>query len=294
MSSQSIYKSSKGKVRVLEMYDRFQADVDVQLEDHTVDTRFGTTHVLATGPENAQPVVITHGGNQTNPHALRNLSPLLKLNQYRVYAPDTVGHPGKSAQTRLSPRDSGYGQWLYDVLDGLNLESAAFVGGSFGAGIILRLAAYAPQRISKLALFVPSGIVRVPLSSMVFRIGGPYLRYLLSPSRERLIRAAQWMGDDLGENDLEWIEVAFRHVRIEPEMPRPATKEELEGLKAPTLVIAAEQDAMFPGDAVVKRAKEIIPNLVAAECLEGGTHFSSEKDIEYINGRIHEFLQVGR
>jgi len=208
MSSRSIYRSSKGEVRVLEMYDRFQADVGVQLEDHTVNTRFGTTHVLATGPENAQPVVITHGGNQTNPHALRNLSPLLKLNQYRVYAPDTIGHPGKSAQTRLSPRDSSYGRWLDDVLDGLNLESAAFVGGSFGAGIILRLAAYAPQRISKLALFVPSGIVRVPLSSMVFRIGGPYLRYLLSPSRERLIRAAQWMGDDLNEDDLALLDQA--------------------------------------------------------------------------------------
>ena len=109
-----------------------------------------------------------------------------------------------------------------------------------------------------------------------------------------MIQAAQWMGDDLSEDDLEWTEVAFRHVRIEPKMPRPATKEELERLKAPTLVIAAEQDAMFPGDAVVRRAKEIIPNLVAAECLEGGTHFSSEKGIKYINGRIREFLRVGR
>ena len=292
MANQSIYKSPEGEATVLEMYDRFQADIAIHFEDLLLDTRFGTTHILATGPQNAPPVVITHGGNQTNPHALRRLAPLLKRERYRVYAPDTIGHPGKSAQTRLSPKDDSYGQWLNDVLDGLSLESTAFVGGSFGAGIMLRLASYAPQRISKLLLFVPSGIVQVPLSSMVFRLGVPYLLYLLAPSRTRLTRAVQWMGDELGKDDLEWSEVAFRHIRIEAQMPRPATKRELERLRAPTLVIAAEHDVMFPGKAVIKRAREIIPNLVAAECLEGGTHYSSEKDMEYVNNRIGEFLET--
>jgi pimeloyl-ACP methyl ester carboxylesterase len=276
------------------MYHRFQASLGIHFEDLLLDTRFGTTHILATGPRDAPPVVITHGGNQTNPHALRRLAPLLKRERHRIYAPDTIGHPGKSAQTRLSPRDDSYGRWLNDVLDGLSLESAAFVGGSFGAGIMLRLAAYAPQRISKLFLFVPSGIVRVPLSSMVFQLSMPYLLYLLAPSRTKLARAVQWMGDELGKDDLEWSEVAFRHIRIEAQMPRPASKRELKRLQAPTLVIAAEHDAMFPGKAVIKRSREIIPNLVAAECLKGGTHYSSEKDMEYVNNRIWEFLETDK
>jgi pimeloyl-ACP methyl ester carboxylesterase len=276
------------------MYDRFQADMGIHFEDLLLHTRFGRTHVLATGPRDAPPVVIAHGGNQANPHALRRLAPLLKRERYRVYAPDTIGHPGKSAQTRLSPKDDSYGRWLSDVLDGLSLERAAFVGGSFGAGIVLRLAACAPQRISKLLLFVPSGIVRVPLSSMVFQLGVPYLLYLLAPSRTRLIRAVRWMGDELGQDDLAWSEIAFRHIRIEAQMPRPATKRELEYLRAPTLVIAAERDAMFPGKAVVKRAREIIPNLVAAECLEGGTHYSSEKDMQYVINRIWVFLETDK
>jgi pimeloyl-ACP methyl ester carboxylesterase len=45
---------------------------------------------------------------------------------------------------------------LYDRFrEGLGLDRAAFVGGSFGASIILRLAAYAPSRFLKMALFVP-------------------------------------------------------------------------------------------------------------------------------------------
>jgi pimeloyl-ACP methyl ester carboxylesterase len=220
--------------------------------------------------------------------------PLLRQGRYRVYAPDTIGHPGKSAQVRLSTRDQSYGQWLNDVLDGLGLDRAAFIGGSFGAGMILRLAAYAPQRIGKMALFVPSGIVSVPITSMVFRIGLPYLHYLLLPSRQRLLRAVKWMGSEIEDDVLQLIEAIFQHVRVEADMPRPATKAELANLTAPTLLIAAEKDVMFPGKAVVRRAKKIIPNLIATECLKGGSHYSSKADLRYVNKQIVEFLETSK
>jgi pimeloyl-ACP methyl ester carboxylesterase len=290
LSSQSIYKSPEGKDRILALYDGFLNKLDVAYEDRTVHTRFGATHVLVFGPEHAPPVVITHGGNSINPQGLRCLLPILRENCYRIYAPDTIGHPGKSAQTRLSPKDQSYGQWLADVLDGLGLESAAFVGGSYGAGIILRLAAFAPSRITKMALFVPSGIVGVPLHSMMWRIGLPFTLYLLFPNQKRLVQAVRWMGDEIEEDVLELVKTVFEQVKVEAEMPRPATKTELLGFHAPTLIVAAEKDAMFPGDAVIQRGREIIPNLVAAECLKGGTHYSSRQDMATIIQRIREFI----
>ncbi len=288
----SIYKSSEGEARILSLYDSFQNDLGVDFSDRMVNTRFGETHVLVAGPEQGVPVVITHGGNSITPQGLRGLLPLLKLGRYRVYAPDTIGHPGKSAQVRISPRDQSYGQWLNDVLDGLGLDSAAFIGGSFGAGIILRLAAFAPQRIAKMALVVPSGIVAVPLTSMIFRISLPYLLYLLFPSRKRLYRAVQWMGNDIEDDVLQLIEAVFQHVHVEAGMPRPSAKAELADFTAPTLVIAAEMDAMFPGEAVSERAKEIFSNLEVVECLKGGSHYSSKPDLEYVNRRIAEFLET--
>jgi len=290
----SIYRSAEGERRILELYDRFQRSMDVVFDERTVDTRFGPTHVLITGPEQGLPVVVTHGGNSVNPLGLRGLLPLLKLGRYRVYAPDTIGHPGRSAQVRLSGRDQSYGQWLSDVLDGLGQENAAFIGGSFGAGIVLRLAAYAPQRIAQMALFVPAGIVAVPLSSMVFRLGLPYLAYALFPSRQRMYRAIEWMGPNIEEDTLQLIEAVFRHVRVEAKMPRPATVAELANFTAPTLVIAAELDAMFPGAAVAKRAKALIPNLIRVECLKGGTHYSSKADMEQINRWIIELLETSK
>lgn len=288
----TIYKSAEGEARILELYDRFQKSLGGIFDDRMVDTRFGLTHVLVTGPEKGPPVVVTHGGNSITPQGLRGLLPLLKLGRYRVYAPDTIGHPGKSAQVRLSSGDQSYGEWLKDVLDGLGLDRAAFIGGSFGAGIILRLAAYAPQRITRMALFVPSGIVATPLPSIVFRITLPYMLYLLLPSRQRLYRAVRWMGGDIEDDVLELIEAVFKHVRVEPEMPRPATKAELEKFTAPTMVIAAENDAMFPGDAVTKKARELLTNLTVVECLKGGTHYSSKSDLKYVSKRIIEFLEA--
>lgn len=288
-SSPSIYRSPEGQAELMAVYDRAVARLGVEYKDRMVNTRFGVTHVLVVGPEDAPPLVNLHGGNSIAPHDLVAVLPLGQ--EYRIYAPDTIGHPGKSAQTRLSPRDNSYGQWVVQVLDGLGLDQVPFVAGSFGAGILLRTAACAPERIAKAVLVVPSGIVPVPIFSMVFHLGLPYLLYRWFPSQDRLIRLVQPLcGDELDETLLDYTRVVVKHVVNELEMPRPATKSELAKFTAPTLVLAGEKDIMFPGDAVLERAREIIPNLVAAERLDGCPHHPA-KYREYITERIRRFLK---
>jgi pimeloyl-ACP methyl ester carboxylesterase len=104
-----------------------------------------------------------------------------------VYAPDTLGHPGKSAAVRLSPEDDSYGHWLVDVLDALGMQKLPLLGGSYGAGILLRVAACAPERISKAVLFIPSGLVSIPFSTMLYMLGWLGL-YRLAPNPARLKR----------------------------------------------------------------------------------------------------------
>ncbi len=53
------------------------------------------------------------GGNSISPYILRLFLPLSK--HFRLYAPGTIGHPGRSAQTRISPRDNSYGKWAADL-----------------------------------------------------------------------------------------------------------------------------------------------------------------------------------
>jgi pimeloyl-ACP methyl ester carboxylesterase len=287
----SIYRTPEGEAVFRRLYERAVERLDVELERIWVDSQFGPTHVLAAGPPDAPPVVVTHGGNSINPISLEWFRPL--LSEYRMYAPDTVGHPGYSARRRLSPSGDEYGRWLVDVFDGLHLERPAVVGGSYGAGIILRAAAHAPQRISMAALVAPSGIVAPPMGPLVLRLALPMLLYRLLPTRERLLAAAGPMfheGEPIDPFWLETIEAAFRHLKVESKMPRAASAEELRGFAAPTLVIAGENDVLFPGRRVVDRAWEIFPNLEEAVMLPGASHVPSSRDLEEVRRRIRSFL----
>jgi len=52
-------------------------------------------------------------------------------------------------------------------------------------------------------------------------------------------------------------------------MPRPTYKGELDDFKAPTMIVAAKIDILFPASRIIPRAKEIFPNLIYVEMIEG-------------------------
>jgi pimeloyl-ACP methyl ester carboxylesterase len=294
LSTRSIYKTAAGETEIKAIYDHYLRRLDLPYTERTVDTRFGSTHLLVFGPEDGPALIMLHGGNSVNPHGLLGLRSLLARNRYRVYAPDTIGHPGYSAPYRIPTRGSGYGEWMVDILDTLGLERVPFIGPSFGGGITVRTAAYTPERIEKAVLIVPAGIVRPPMRSMLVDVVWPMLRYRLKPSQESLRRAVLWMGTEPADEDfLRLIQAVFQHLHIEPDMFAPATREDLAGFTAPTMVIAARNDLLFPGEAVIQRAKEIIPNLVETKLLEG-RHLPSHEEYEWISERIQHFLEDDR
>ena len=66
------------------------------------------------------------------------------------------------------------------------------------------------------------------------------------------------------------------------------------GLDAPVLLFASEDDPFFPGAKVMARAREIFPNLVAAESLKGSRHVPSREALGLLNSRLLSFLSEGR
>src|SRR5829696_658207 len=144
------------------------------------------------GARGCPPAVLLPGGNFLNPIVLEWFLPLAE--RHRLYAPDVVGQPGKSAQERPSPKGDGHAFWVEDILDGLGLARAPLVGISYGAGIAIRTMGLAPERVSKAALVVPSGIVAVRASRMLGEVAATLLLYRLRPTHERLLRAAHTDG----------------------------------------------------------------------------------------------------
>ena len=287
--SGSIYKSPEGEREILALYDSALSELKPAHGSLTLDTSHGRSHVLTLGPEEAPPLLLLPGGNFLNPTCCSWLSSL--ADEHRVYAPDIPGQPGYSAHSpRLSTKDDSQARWLVEIMYSLEIERAPVVGVSYGAGLALRLAGYAPERISRMILLMPSGLVSGSLPGMVYSIVVPMLLYRLRPSRERLSKAVSPLLTEEDDALARQIGAVYRQVRLDTNLPRLATVKELEEFHAPVLVFAGEDDPFFPGEAVVRRAEEVIPNLRAAESIEGARHIPSSAMFVRINDEIRAFL----
>lgn len=286
--NESIYKSPEGKAEVLALYDEALADLPPGYETLTVATRYGDTHVLAVGPEDAPPVVFLPGGNFLNPTCLGWFLPLAE--KHRIYAPDLVGQPGKSAQTRPSPSGDSHAWWVEDVLDGLGLRHVPFVGLSYGAGVAIRTMGYAPERVARAALVSPAAVASGPIASVLVDVALPMFLYRLRPTRERLLRAAKPILTEPEDLAVRQLGAVYRHVRLDAGLPRMASEEELRGFRGQVAVFASEDDVFFPARAVLPRARELFPNLVHVRSLRGSRHVPSNAALTKVNDDIRDFL----
>ena len=149
----SIYKSAHARKCVLSLYDELLYELDIEYKDIYVETRYGRSHVIECGNLEGKPLLLFHGGNATSAYNFKYCDFLLPY--FHIYAVDTIGHPGKSAEHSLSPYDQSYGKWAVDVIHGLNYEKMTCCGGSYGAGILVKAMCVEPESVEKSFLLVP-------------------------------------------------------------------------------------------------------------------------------------------
>jgi len=97
--------------------------------------------------------------------------------------------------------------------------------------------------------------------------------------------------NEIDESTIEMVKYAFNHVRVKAGMPSNVKVEDMKNYNVPTLLFAGEKDVLFPGEKVIARGMEIIPNL-KTNLMKGCGHMcilSSEKN-KYVLKIIDEFL----
>ncbi|MCU0695343.1 MAG: alpha/beta hydrolase [Myxococcaceae bacterium] len=266
----SLFTSPAGKQALVDWYERFHARLTVPTERRTVATRFGDTHVLVAGPKGAPDVVMLHGALASSAHLLGELEGLAK--HFRVHAVDVIGQSVKSADAQPSPKTDDYGHWLAEVMDGLSLARASVIGVSWGGFAALRFAAVAPGRVERLALLVPAGLVTGPLWAGFSKVFWPMTRYRRKPTPENLAAATKHL---LTTHDDDWtpyLGTAMTAFTSKMTIPRLARPDEFSGFTAPVLVIGADGDLSFPGEAVVARARALFRGPVESELLKDVRH----------------------
>lgn len=286
----SIVKTPEARTALEGWYQTFRAKIPAPTLERRVPTRFGETHVLVGGPENGPAIVLLHGALASSSHVLSELAPLLST--FRVHAVDIIGQSVKSAEVRPSVSDNSYGIWLAEVMDGLALPKAHVIGVSYGGFISLRLAAHVPERIDRLVLLVPAGVVGGPVLDGFFKLALPMLMYRAFPSEERLARFVQNLLTTPGDDWTPFLGDAFRGIDLDMRVPPLARPEEFARLTAPTLVLGADNDLSFPGQKLLDRVAELLPNLKDKELIANCRHCPPTTDEfrAWLSGKISRFL----
>ncbi len=152
----TIFKSPAGEKAVMDLYDSLMTHWPVPYQSLHLPTRHGETFVITSGDEARPPLVLLHGAGSNSAIWAGDQE---YLSNFRTYAVDLLGEPGKSAPNRPDWNSPAYAEWLEDVLDGLKVEKTALLGISQGGWTALKFATYKPERVSKLVLLCPGGVV---------------------------------------------------------------------------------------------------------------------------------------
>lgn len=265
----SVYKNEQGRQLMATWYQRYLDKLTHPVEFRRVETSFGHTNVLLTGPVDAPPLLSFHGVMASAPSSLSLMEPMIP--HFRVIYPDTIGQPGRSAETYMPLRGDSYGRWAAEVMDGMGLDRVACFGVSMGGYIALKLAQSAPQRIKALSLYVPGGVVNTGLWDGL-RLSWSSLALYLWPNDKRVRALFDELFTGMDPLSLEYYRDSMTNLRMDRRLPELCPDEAFRNLLAPVQVFAAELDVLFPAQALIQRARRLFPHLVEAEIIPGFKH----------------------
>lgn len=156
MTRAQLYRSGQAARDAAALYDAVLADWPVSHRRHRIATCQGETFVIECGADQGPPLVLLHGSLGNSASWFPDVPPLAA--GHHVFAVDTIGEPGFSAPARPPLESDAYAAWLDDVLDGLGLPAATFIGISLGGWMSLDYAIRRTPRVSRLVLIAPGGV----------------------------------------------------------------------------------------------------------------------------------------
>jgi pimeloyl-ACP methyl ester carboxylesterase len=257
MNTESIYKSPAGKSRIMALYEAVLAHWPVPCETFTLPTRHGETFIIASGERFAPPLVLLHGSAS---NAVSWVGDVAKYSQrFRTYAVDLPGEPGKSTENRPAWDGPGFAEWLDDVLDGLKIQKMALLGISQGGWTALRFATTRPERVTRLVLLAPGGvmptrpsfILKAVILSMFGRWGAERIN--------RIVLGKQ----PIHPEAVKFMNAIMTHFKARIGKEYLFSDDELKRLNMPTLLFGGTEDALIPMESVIPRMQKLVPQLKA-------------------------------
>ena len=272
---------------------------DVEFCQRWVDVGGVRTRVVEAGPADAPAVVLLHGTGGHWEAYSRNLKAL--SGQLRVVALDMVGS-GFTDKPDYDYEVPVYAKHVVDLLDVLGVQRASIVGMSLGSWVAARFALDYPDRVDRLILMSPAGLVAT--ASNMARIRAQRIRAVENPDWGSIKAMFDHLIAEEGNRIPDLVALRQAIYRL------PETRESVDHLlilqdpqgrarnllseqqwaaiQAPTLIIAAGEDRS-EYQSTGQRIARLIPHAQVFE-MPGVGHWPSFEDPESFNDAALKFL----
>ena len=219
-------------------------------------TRHGDTFVIASGAEQAPPLILLHGAGSNS--AVWAGDAAAYAGAYRVFAVDLLGEAGRSAPIRPALEGPAYAEWLQDVLDGLGIGRGVLVGISQGGWTALKFAVTYPERVEALVLMCPGGIVAPRWTFLPRAVG---LSLLGEPGLRRTVHLL--FGEEPIPDGVVDITVTVnKHFKPRIDKQPLFSDAQLGRLKMPVLLLGGAHDIIFDMQKIAMRLAQVVPQTV--------------------------------
>lgn len=283
-----IFKSAEAEARMLAVYDKAMKLWPVPFERRDISTRYGSTHVIVSGPQDASPLVLLHCALMTSAIWSPIISVLSK--DHRTYAVDVIGDVGRTVPSNPPTTEREFANWLVEVYDGLGIEKAKMLAWSFGGFVGTNFAIHEPDRVVKLGLLAP--FATFVKGGIGFLFG--FIPFIV-PTRftSRFFERKLCYQSDFGcEEHSEILYERFRSAKVLFKVPpRVFTDKELQKLTMPTLLLIGEQEFLYNAKRAVDRAHHVLPN-GDVELISKCNHAIVSDQTEYVGSRVATFFKT--
>jgi pimeloyl-ACP methyl ester carboxylesterase len=293
----SAFRSDEACAAYCQLYDAALATSTVPVTESDVETSFGRTHVLNTGDSSKPPLVALHGSSISSTMWLPLLPTLAA--DHNVTMIDAIGEPGKSIATKPITNITQIVEWLDETLRAVDIERSAIVAASYGALIATHYTMAFPDRVDRLALVCPVGIVsRVRPSTLVraltnvgVRLTERRVQSLLDatviPTNRGLLRREPWR-----PIMQQFIAGAIGFKPASGNLPKRCDLQRLSSAQIPVLAIIGRDESIHSGPKMAARFRQQLPE-ARIELVDDGNHSVFVDQFDIVEKLLSDFLKVG-
>lgn len=289
----SLYKGSEAKSIAYRSYDKVMAFWPVAYEEAWVQTDYGETHVIVSGPEQARPIVLLPGLFADATMWYANVGALAQY--YRVYTVDQITYGGKSEPAGKTVDDvHDYVTWFNQVIKHFGYDRVSVGGLSYGSWLSLALARQVPESIATVIMLDPSETFIKMDGGIAWR---GFWDFMFFPNRKKYRRFFAWMGGGFStpKSDL-WLEhmldvIEFGSVGMfDIPQHRIYHAEDLGMVTMPVLILAGGNPIVYKDpNAFAAAAARALPH-AEVEIVPNTGHSLNVEKADVVNTRMIDFL----